>query len=192
MYLRAISSFEDRDVDVVSSYDLAANVGLGPAQVRRDLSYFGRFGTQNRGYEVALLGGELRRVLRIDRVWRTALVGVGRLGRAIAAYPGFSSDGVRIVAAFDADPDIIGMPVGHLTVQPMSSLRTVVADRSIRIGIVAVTAAHAQGVIDELVGAGIGAILNYTPLAARVPPSVQIRNVDPVLELQSMTFYLED
>ena len=190
MYVRVLSQFEDEGIEIIKSDELGASLYITPAQIRRDLSHFGRFGRQNRGYDVRRLATELRHILGLDRVWEAVLVGVGRLGRAIAVYPGFTPEGIRIVAAFDADPDIAGLPVGNLTVQPLSELQSTVSARAVKIGIVAVPAAHAQDIINELVEAGIRAILNYAPTAARVPPEVKLRSIDPVLALQSMTYYL--
>ena len=126
--------------------------------------------------------------------WRACLVGVGRLGRAIINYPGFAPEAFTIVAAFDHDPRRVGTQVGDLTVQAMSELSNTVQSQGISIGIVAVPATQAQGVIEILVSDGVGVrgILNYAPLAPKVPPGTVIRNIDPVLSLQSMTFYLRD
>ena len=118
------------------------------------------------------------------------MIGVGRLGNAILNYPGFTPDGFHLVAAFDANPDNVGQQVGGITVQAMSDLATIVAERAIAIAIVAVPGAHTQGVIDRLVECGVRAILNYAPINAQVPPGVRVRNIDPVLALQSMTYYL--
>ena len=191
VYVRVLSQMESDDIDVTSSEQLGANLRMTPAQIRKDLSYFGRFGRQGRGYNVRHLATQLRRILGLDLVWDAVLVGVGRLGRAVAVYPGFAPQGIHIVAAFDSDPDVVGMPVGNLTVQPLSDLPKTVQARFIKIGVVAVPAAHAQDVIDTLVEAGIKAVLNYAPITPHVPPSVRVRSVDPVLALQSMTYYLE-
>ena len=118
------------------------------------------------------------------------MVGVGRLGRAIISYPGFAPEGFRVVAAFDADAKAVGQTAGGLTVQPMSRLAKTIRQEQVKIAIVAVPAADAQGVVDELVACGIGAVLNYTPTTPQTPPHIQVRNIDPVLALQSMTYYL--
>jgi redox-sensing transcriptional repressor len=119
-----------------------------------------------------------------------ALVGVGRLGRAVLSYPGFAPEGFHVVAAFDANRRVVGKTVGNLKVQPVEELDETVVSRGIGIGIVAVPSAHAQGVIDRLVEAGVRAVLNYAPVATQAPEGVKVRNVDPVLALQTMTFYL--
>ena len=190
-YVRALADLLRRNVQVVSSQQLGAQLQMTPAQIRKDLSYFGRFGKQGRGYPVSYLLGELRQVLGLERTWNTCLIGIGRLGRAIISYPGFTPEGFNIVAAFDAAPSEVGQSIGPLVVQPFSDLDSTIRERDIRIGIVAVPANHAQEVIDQLVKCDVSAILNYAPISPQVPEGVHIRNIDPILSLQSMTFYLK-
>ena len=192
LYVRALSQLEDSGAEVVSSQQLGRLLQMTPAQIRKDLSYFGRFGKQGRGYNVRFLGEELKQILGLDQKWPACLVGVGRLGQAIVNYPGFVPEGFNIVAAFDADPSQVGRRVGDVGVRPMEELGPAVASGEILIGIVAVPAPYAQGVIDQLVAAGVKGILNYAPVAPHVPMNVVLRNIDPLLSLQSMTFYLLD
>lgn len=190
MYVRALTQLLVDGTDVVSSQQLGSRLQMTPAQIRKDLSYFGRFGKQGRGYNVRFLLKELRQILGLDQQWSTCLVGVGRLGRAIINYPGFTPESFNVVAAFDNDPAQVGSPIGNLQVQPMSELSRTVVDRAISIGIVAVPAAQAQLVIDLLIENRVQGILNYAPIAPQVPMGIVVRNIDPVLSLQSMTFYL--
>lgn len=166
-------------------------LGVTPAQIRKDLSYFGRFGKQGRGYNVVRLAQELRQILGLDRQWSMILVGVGHLGRAILTYDGFHPQGFIIVDAFDSDPAIVGEKVGGIVVRPISELKDYLAKRQVDIGIVAVPAASAGPLINELVEGGVRAILNYAPTSVSVPPDVEVKNIDPVIALQSMTFYLK-
>lgn len=189
-YVRVLTRLSQQGVTVVSSQQLGELIQMTPAQIRKDLSYFGRFGKQGRGYSVKYLLGELRRILGLNREWRVGLVGVGRLGRAILSYPGFSPEGFKIVAAFDADPRQVGQMVAGIMVQPMHRLREVVQELGIHIGIVAVPAPQVQEVIDSLVQSGVRAIVNYAPVSVQVPLNVRVSNIDPVMALQSMTFYL--
>ena len=191
MYVRALTDLSVEGAEVVSSQQLGGRLQMTPAQIRKDLSYFGRFGKQGRGYSVAFLLVELRQILGLDREWSACLVGVGRLGRAIINYPGFAPEGFDVVAVFDSDPEQVGTSVGGLRVQPMSELGEAVENRNIDIGIVAVPADQAQSVIDQLVQNNVGGILNYAPIAPHVPMDVVLRNIDPVLSLQSMTYYLQ-
>jgi redox-sensing transcriptional repressor len=191
VYARALDQLLARGREVVSSQELGTQLGVTPAQIRKDLSYFGRFGKQGRGYNVRKLLEELRQILGLERQWDLALVGVGRLGRAILSYGGFYPQGFRIVEAFDSDPKAVGRKIGTLTIKDVSVLEETLREHRIDIGIVAVPAEAAQEVIDTLVATGIKAVLNYAPIAARVPLDVHIRHIDPVLALQGMTYYLK-
>ncbi len=191
MYARALAAVAALGHEVVSSQSLGAQLGVTPAQIRKDFSYFGRFGKQGRGYHVARLIEELQQILGLDREWPMVLVGVGRLGRAILSYGGFAPEGFRVVEAFDADPKMIDKRVNGLTVKDVANLERDLKASEIGIAIVAVPAAIAQEVTDRLIGCGVKAILSYAPAAVRVPDGVHIRYIDPVLALQGMTFYLK-
>ena len=189
-YGRVLSRMLEDGLEVVSSQQLGDTLQVTPAQIRKDLSYFGRFGKQGRGYSVRNLLERLRQILGLNSYWNVAVVGVGRLGRAIISYPGFTPDGFRLVAAFDADPAVVGQPVGGLTISPMERMSDLVKDQNITIAIVAVPVEHTQEVIDRLTNCGVRAILNYAPMTPQIQRGVRIRNIDPVLSLQSMTYYL--
>ncbi|MEX2237318.1 MAG: redox-sensing transcriptional repressor Rex [Dehalococcoidia bacterium] len=196
VYARTLTILAADGIEVVSSQELGNQLGVTPAQIRKDLSYFGRFGKQGRGYHVTRLLDHLRQILALDRRWSMALVGVGQLGRAILHYGGFKPQGFDIVAAFDADPALIGTEMSGVRVYDVRELKRRLAGSSVQIGIVAVPAHQAQDVIDALIGCGLEAILNYAPVVARIPPHlkgrVRLQNIDPVLALQSMTYYLKD
>ena len=190
LYIRVLTQMSQRGLEVVSSQELGERLRMTPAQIRKDLSYFGRFGKQGRGYSVRHLLQELRRILGLDREWEVALVGVGRLGRAILAYPGFRPEGFKVVDAFDADPGNVGEVVDGITVHSVAMLPERVAEQQLRVAIVAVPSAQTQAVVDLLVQSGIRAILNYAPYTPEVPFGVRVSSIDPVLSLQTMTFYL--
>jgi redox-sensing transcriptional repressor len=190
LYVRVLSHFSSAGNDVISSEQLGNRLQVTPAQIRKDLSYFGRFGKQGRGYDVAMLEGQLRSILGLDRTWNAAVVGMGRLGRAVVSYPGFAPEGFKIVAAFDTSAAIVDQTISKLTVRSISRLTETVKSLDIKIGIVTVPIDHAQEVIDALVNAGIKSILNYAPLSPQVPEGVTVRGIDPVLSLQSMTYYI--
>jgi redox-sensing transcriptional repressor len=189
-YVRILSRLRENGAEVVSSHQLGDRLQVTPAQIRKDLSYFGRFGKQGRGYDVVHLLDRLKEILGLNTQWNVAVVGVGRLGRAILSYPGFTPDGFRLVAAFDGDPAVVGEDVAGLIVQPMDQLDHTVKREAISIAIVAVPVDRTQSVIDRLMDCGVQAILNYAPIAPQVLPGVKIRNIDPVVSLQSMTYYL--
>ncbi|MDA0264358.1 MAG: redox-sensing transcriptional repressor Rex [Chloroflexi bacterium] len=191
-YVRILNRLLDDGIEVVSSQQLGEKLQVTPAQIRKDLSYFGRFGKQGRGYSVHDLLGRLRQILGINSPWNVAVVGVGRLGRAILSYPGFNPDGFHLVAAFDLNNDLIGETVGGLAVRSMDELDRVVQEEKISIAIVAVPVEFTQNVVDQLVACGVRAILNYAPITPQVREGIRIRNIDPVLSLQSMTYYIND
>lgn len=192
LYARALASLEAKGREVVSSQELGHQLNVTPAQIRKDLSYFGRFGKQGRGYNVAKLLEELRRILGLNRQWRMALIGVGRLGRAIIGYEGFAPQGFRIIEAFDSDPDMVGTSIDGLVIKKTSELEKVLQGNPVDVGIVAVPAETAQEVIDALVRSGVRGILNYAPIAAHTPTGVHVKRIDPVLALQGMTYYLKN
>ena len=189
-YVRTLSQMLAEGVQIANSQQLGEKLQITPAQIRKDLSYFGRFGKQGRGYNVDHLLEELKQILGLTVTWNVAVVGVGRLGRAILNYPGFTPDGFQLVAALDDNSQVVGQDVGGLTVQPVSDLADVINRYDVSIAIVAVPIAYTQGVVDRLVECGVKAILNYAPIMPQVPEGVNVRSIDPLLSLQSMTYYL--
>ncbi|MCY4365138.1 MAG: redox-sensing transcriptional repressor Rex [Chloroflexi bacterium] len=189
-YVRTLSQMLAEGVQIANSQQLGEKLQITPAQIRKDLSYFGRFGKQGRGYRVDHLLEELKQILGLTVTWNVAVVGVGRLGRAILNYPGFTPDGFQLVAALDDNPGVVGQEVGGLMVRPVSHLAEVIDSYQVSIAIVAVPIAYTQAVVDRLVDCGIRAILNYAPIMPQVPEGVSVRSIDPLLSLQSMTYYL--
>ena len=191
MYFRLISRISDEGRTVISSQELGDELDVTPAQIRKDLSYFGRFGKQGRGYSVQRLLEELRLILGLDRRWTIVVVGIGRLGRAVASYPGFQGQGFDITGRYDADPNIIGTDVDGDVVRDVAQLEEDLRRSPVDIGIVTVTANHAQEVVDVLTRGGVRAILNYTPTRIQHSDDVELKNINPVLFLQSMTYHLK-
>lgn len=191
LYIRALSQMSAEGKTVISSKSLGSRLQITPAQIRKDLSYFGRFGKQGRGYTVDSLIETLTNILGLDKRWNSCVVGVGRLGKAIINYPGFVPEGFKIISAFDNDVNKIGQSVNDIKILPMNMIRSSVEKHDIKIAILAVPATSAQNVITELVDTDIKAILNYAPIAPKVPTTLILRNIDPVLSLQSMTYYLQ-
>ncbi|MFQ5873705.1 MAG: redox-sensing transcriptional repressor Rex [Dehalococcoidia bacterium] len=191
LYVRALAHLHAQGIGVVSSHALGEKLQITPAQIRKDLSYFGRFGKQGRGYNVEYLLSELRSIVGLNQEWRAALVGVGRLGRAIISYQGFAREGFHVVAIFDVDSDLVGTKVNGGVIRSMGKLDQVIKEKGIHIGIVAVPEQHAQSVVDQLVRCGVKGILNYAPISPQVPDGVWVRNIDPVLALQTLTFHLK-
>ena len=189
-YLRALNELSVNDVEFISSQQFGKMLQVTPAQIRKDFSYFGRFGKQGRGYNIPYLVRSLRGILSLDRTWKVAVIGIGQLGRAIINYPEFAPEGFEIVCAFDADPQLAGKKAGSITIEPMSALKETLSRLGVHISIVAVPADRVPEVLNQLVACGIKSILSYAPTPPRKIIGVQVKTIDPVLALQSMTYYL--
>jgi redox-sensing transcriptional repressor len=190
IYLRALSRMMQEKREYTSSKELGERLGISSAQIRKDLSHFGEFGKQGTGYNVAYLYEQLRHILKIDREWPVAVVGVGDLGRAIVHYRGFKARGFRVAALFDSDPAKIGELINDLTVMAMDQLQDEIRRQGIKVAMIAVPAEAAQAVANQLIQVGVRAILNYAPITLAVPPGVNVQYIDPVAHLQHMTYYL--
>jgi redox-sensing transcriptional repressor len=193
IYVRTLQILIDQTgSESVSSDQLAEAIGVSGAQIRRDLSYFGRFGKQGKGYDARRLVEEINRILRLDQTWEVALVGFGNLGRAIAQYGGFVPSTFRITCIFDRNEERVGQTVDGIVVESDARIAESIRELGVKIGIIAVPQTSAQVVADALVEGGIEAILNYAPCHLRTPESVTVRDVDPVGAMQSMTYYLSN
>ncbi len=191
LYVRELSRLSSRRVGYVSSKRLAQQLGLTDAQVRRDLSTFGQFGTSGRGYEVLRLHDRLTAILGVSgRAWHVALAGVGNLGTALLAYRGFQERGFLFRLAVDADPQKIGKTVQGLVVAPTNRLADFVRQHDIHIGLIAVPVASAQEVCDRFIEGGVRAIVNFAPIRLEAPETVWLRSVDLAIELETLAFYL--
>lgn len=192
IYHRTLHNFLAEGHTSVSSSDLADRIGVTAAQIRRDLSNFGKFGKQGKGYDVQRLAQAIEAILRIDVEWQVALCGFGHLGRAVVQYRGWEDSNLCIAAVFDSDRTKIGEAVGvdDLVVQSPAEITRTVRAKKISVGIVAVPAQGAQETTDLLVAGGVRAILNYAPVILRVREGVWVRDVDPVAAIQSMTYYI--
>ena len=190
LYLRSLQEVKDRNRQIISSHELAEIVGVQPAQLRKDLSCLGEFGTRGVGYEVEHLEFQLAKRLGLTREWSIAVIGAGRIGSALLYYKGFKERNLTIRAILDIDEKKIGKKVGNLTIQDMKDLERIVREESINVGIITTPVASAQGVADQLVKAGVKAILNFAPASINVPEGVVLRHVDLAVELQILTFFL--
>jgi len=190
-YLRALQHMALEGRRLTSSQELSERLGISAAQIRKDLSLFGEFGKQGTGYQIDFLLDQLRQILKVNQVWDIVLVGAGDIGSAIARYQGFENRGFRVTMIFDSNPAIIGNQVGAFIVQDSAGIVASIQSAQIRIAMLAVPAANAQEVSDQLVEAGIKAILNYAPISLNVPEDVHVQYIDPVIHLQRMTYYLD-
>src|SRR5512138_2936397 len=191
VYLRALSLMLATGQEITSSHELGEKLGISSAQIRKDLSHFGEFGKQGTGYRITHLIDQLRRILKVDREWPVALIGVGDVGQALVRYNGFRDRGFAIALAFDSDPTKVGQPIGDLAIQDIATLPDVVRERNVQIAMIAAPAKVAQEVADLCVKGGVRAILNYAPINLTVPQSVHVQYIYPVTHLQRMTYYLE-
>ena len=188
LYLREVERLQLEERATVSSTELGKRLGLSDAQVRKDLARFGPFGYPGIGYRCKELGDAIRGILGTDTVWHVALVGLGNLGRALLRYGGFQNQGFRIVAAFDELAHLIGQTIEGIEVFGPQELDAVIARDSIRLAIIAVPAAAAQSVADQLVTAGVEGILNFAPARIAVPEGVALVRVDLAMELEQLSF----
>lgn len=190
IYLRALQRMLAENRHVTSSQELGERLGISAAQIRKDLSQFGEFGKQGTGYSIDFLADQLRQILKVDRVWDIAVVGAGDIGSAVARYQGFANRGLRVTMIFDNDPDKIGIQVGSFTVKDIANLGSTIGKAGIKVAMIATPNEVAQEVADQLISAGVKAILNYAPINLTVPENVHVQHIDPVIHLQRMTYYL--
>lgn len=191
IYLRFLNELAMKNVSTVSSQDLGQKLDLNPAQIRKDLAYFGEFGKKGIGYDIAYLIEKIRQILKLDRHIQVALVGAGNLGRALCNYNTYLRNDMKIVAVFDAMPSKAGESINNLIVQPMHEMKKVLSELGVRIGIITVPANEAQNVANQFVDCGIEAILNFAPVIIKVPPEVRVHHADFTTELQSLAYYLD-
>lgn len=191
-YLRIVTSLEEEGVGRTSSDHLAKEAQVSAFQVRKDLAYFGRFGTRGAGYTVPTLREELRRILGLTRPWNVAILGMGRLGAALADYPNFDEFDFQLRAAFDVDPDKIGRQVAGITVRHPDELPAVARAEGIDLAFVTVPPHAAQDAADRLVDAGITGILNFAPAVLNVPENVRVEPVDFLASLKRLAFYIKE
>jgi redox-sensing transcriptional repressor len=189
LYLRLLDEVGAGGPATLSSEELAGRAGTTAAQVRKDLSFFGTFGKRGTGYSVAQLGSALRTILGLERSWRVALVGAGKIGKALIGYRDFERQGFAIEAVFDSDPAKVGQRWQELEVRPCAELEAVLRE-GIDIVIVAVPAESAQAVVDRVVAAGVRAVLNFAPTKLRVPAGVTLKTVNMAVELESLSYAL--
>lgn len=191
IYLRELTRLAEEEGKInTSSHELGQRLGISSAQIRKDLSHFGEFGKQGTGYHISYLIEQLRDILNLSQEWEVALIGAGYLGHALAHYQGFEYRGFHIAWVFDNDPSKIGEDMDGLTVLDISQMETIVSENQIKVAILVVPGSVAQEITDQLVNAGVCAILSYAPIHLNVPNGVHVSYSDPVVQMQRMTYYL--
>jgi len=192
IYYRALVALERDNYTTISSKELAKREKLTPAQVRKDLSFFGSFGTRGLGYPVAELKNKIAEILGLTRLWNVALIGVGNIGSALAQYKEFAKQGFNIKLVFDNDQRKIGSNHKGIIVSDIKDFKRLVQSEKVDIVIIAVPAQAAQAICDEVVSAGIKAILNFAPINLKVPDDVILRNQNMCIELEHLAFALSN
>jgi len=191
VYLRALQRLSEKGILNTSSQELGELIGISAAQIRKDISQFGEFGKQGTGYSIPFLIERLRDILKVDRVWEVVIVGMGDMGHALARYNGFANRGFNVSMVFDNDPQKIGQKVGSFEILDAGLLSEKIKQNKIKVAMLTVPAPAAQEVADQLVKAGIKAILNYAPTSLSLADGVHVQYIDPVTHLQRMTYYLD-
>jgi redox-sensing transcriptional repressor len=191
-YLRCLLPLRDKRIQTVSSEALAKVAGVKPTQLRKDLAYFGTFGTRGLGYDVAELSRRIADELGTSKLQPVVLVGVGNLGLALLSYRGFEKEGFEIVAAFDAAP---ARPRDKTIKQPilgMDQLREVIRAHGVKMAILAVPASAAQEIANTLVNCGVLGLLNFSPIVLHVPEEVMVNNVNLAIELENLSYFIRE
>jgi redox-sensing transcriptional repressor len=188
-YLRALTDLTERGISSVSSEELATAAGVRSAKLRKDLSHLGSYGVRGVGYEVEMLAHEISRELGLTQDWLVAIVGLGNLGHALAAYSGFATRGFQIVALLDRDRAVVGQEIAGIIVGSVDDLEQIVTELQVAIGVIATPAASAQEVCDRFVAAGVRSVLNFASCVLSVPEGVDVRKVDLATELQILAFH---
>ena len=189
VYLRALAQLSGSGTGTVSSGALAEAAGVGPAQLRKDLSHLGSYGVRGVGYDVAYLRFQIAREVGQAEEWPVVIVGLGNLGTALANYSGFRSRGFRVVGLVDPDPTLVGRRIHGLAISDLRDLEDLLAATGAVIGVVATPSEAAQAVTDRLVGSGVTSILNFAPVVLAVPDGVHVRKVDLGQELQILAYH---
>ena len=190
VYLREVTSLVSMNIRTISSAELGDRTNLSDAQVRKDFGYFGQFGVSGSGYDTNELKTALEKILGKNKTWNVAVVGIGYLGSALLAYPGFKEHQLNLVAAFDSDQRKKGKRISGVTVQSVDEMPKAIKDKKISIGIIAVPAEGAQEVADKLMSAGIECILNFAPASLSVPDDIKVKDVDLSRELETLSYFL--
>ena len=191
LYLRALNRLQKDGYEYASSRELGKLLDISAAQIRKDLSHFGELGKRGKGYEIEFLICKLNQILNTDNVWKMIVIGAGDLGSGLTRYKGFLNRGFQVSAIFDIDPQKIGRKIGDLVAKDIRELNEYVNTNNIQIAVLAIPAEYAQDVIDDLVDAGITAILNYAPIYLKSPQGVQIEHIDPSVHLQILSYFLK-
>jgi len=190
LYLRCLLRLRTNEIETVSSEALSKAAGVKPTQLRKDLAYFGQFGTRGLGYSVTTLTEVMTEVLGTAKLQPVILIGIGNLGSALLRYSGFQKEGFEIIGAFDAQPELANQRNVPMKIRSSDELSRFIHKHQVKMAILSVPGSSAQHVVNKLVQAGIQAILNFSPLILEVPESVTVNNVDLAMELENLSYFV--
>ena len=189
IYLRILNQLITNDIEIMSSRELSMRTGFTAEQIRKDLAYFGAFGTRGTGYNTVFLRDKLLKIIGLDTQTKAVIVGAGHLGIAFTGYTIAKNPYIDVIAIFDKSPDVIGEDIMNLEVMDVSCMEKVIKDNDVKISVISVPAQQAQIIVDRLVECGIKAILNFAPVKINIPDGIYVHNVDLTNELQSLIYY---
>ncbi len=189
-YYRSLEQLIENSIDTVSSDQLAEMDGITSAQVRKDLSFFGTFGKRGLGYNTKALKEQIGDILGLNRKWRVAIVGAGNIGRALVNYAEFSKQGFNVCLIMDTDSEKVDEQIHHLTVKDAAKMKEHIKAEKIDIGIIAVPTWAAQNTAEELMDAGVKAILNFAPISIKAPKGIHVKNENTAIEIEALSYYL--
>lgn len=192
VYLRCLREFSSQGVASVSSRDLAQRAQLNPAQIRKDLAYFGEFGVRGVGYSVEDLSEHLIKILGLEKTYNVAIIGAGRLGTALADYYGLIGSNFSVVALFDSDPSRVGAKIGGIEVFAFGDFASVAEKCKIEVAVIAVPGRNAQEVLDKVTQSGVRAVMNFAPVPLKAKKGVKLKSIDLTVSLESLSFFLSE
>ncbi len=189
VYLRILDNLIRRDVEIISSKELSNESGFTAEQIRKDLAYFGAFGTRGTGYNTMYLREQILKIIGLDKKTSIIVIGAGHLGTALTRYNASKNPYVSVKAVFDIDPALIGGDINGIPIFDYAEIAGIIKEHQIKVALITVPAGAAQEVVDDIVSHGIRAILNFAPVKLRVPSHVHVFNADLTMELQSLIYY---
>jgi len=190
LYLRCLEKLIEGGEENISSKKFSDKLNLNSAQVRKDLSYFGDFGTRGVGYSTQNLASKIREILNLDQKWKMVLAGVGNIGSALLTYTGFDERVFEISMAFDQNPQLVGEEINGVKVEDVSRMEERIGEEDVKLGIIAVPASSAQEVADKMGKGGVKGVLNFAPTLLDLPEGVELAQVDITRELEQLVYYL--
>lgn len=191
--MRCLMRLKANGLETVSSQALSSAAGVKPTQLRKDLTYFGQFGTRGLGYDVNQLTEMIAEVLGTNTLQPVVLIGVGNLGKALISYKGFEREGFEIVSAFDANPGVVGLgKFMEIPVRPMDEIPKVLSEHQVRMAILCVPVEAAQSIVNVLIENGVTGILNFAPIVLLTPEGVTVNNVNLAIELENLSYFIQE